>query len=186
MPILEDTKEIIVLTKEEWEELVEFNLGEFIHDEYGVSSRERKVTIKNIRCLVEEDGDIFYPYIIYYDEKGVEKTERLVQVDNIWRIMSKGENLFQSENHLDIITEYNKSMKSRDCIITDTRRILSWILNIKKRLPNLSQTYFPHPVIIRHKQNFKERSFAQAKRDSYFIIPLDLEPEYLGECKYRG
>lgn len=186
MPIIEDTNELIVLTKKVWEELDELDLGAFNQYENGVSIRERRIIIKNIRCLIEENEEIFYPYISYYDEEGKEKVERLVQTDKKFRILKDGEVIFQSKNLLEIVTEFNRGTRSEECVITDTLSVHSWINRIKKRLPNLSQTYFPMPVIIRHKRNYTHERFAKAKRDSYFIIPLDLEPEYLGECKYRG
>jgi len=100
--------------------------------------------------------------------------------------LKDGEVIFQSKNHLEIITEFNRGTSSEESIVTDTLSIHSWIARVKKRLSNLPQDYFPQPVIIRHKRNYTHERFAKAKRDSYFIIPLDLEPEYLGECKYRG
>lgn len=191
MPTISDANELIVLTIQEWEGLPEFDLGDIINQQDGSRVRERRVVIKCMRCLIEEEEkDVLFPYITYYHE-GDEKTERLVKSDkrfrlrNIWE-MEEDEYVLETEDFLEIVTKMNSGLKTEDFIVSDTLNIYSWIKQVKERYINLPHKYFPRAFLVQCRKNYTKEKYSYISRESHSIIPLELEPQYLGEGKYRG
>ena len=189
MPMISDKNEFIVLTFQEWQNLPEFNLRSSTLLDDGSRVREKRVIVKNIRCLIEDDRDVLFPYITYYD-KEEEKTERLVKVDNLFKLRNVSDDeskpILETKAWLDIVTKVNTGLEIRDLIVFDTINIYNWIKRVKERYVNLPHEYFPRAFKIQHKKNYTHHMSPNLNRESYLIIPLELEPSYLGECKYRG
>lgn len=185
MPVLEDTKELIILEKEEWEKLNELELGKIQTDSNGNSYQERKLVIKRVRSLFDQTDDVLYPYITYYNEKGQEKTERLVKTDKIIRAIfvkqDGSEVKGKYSDFMELTAEANEVGELKQIRTAYTYNIYNWYERVVKQYTNIPREYFPIPVLIRKYIRAPYEELPTLTRDYYEIIALDKEPRFLGE-----
>ncbi len=183
MPLIEDTKELIILETDEWEKLPELDLGKLKDFSSGGNYQERKIIIKSLRSLFDQENDVLYPYITYYDERGKEKTERLVKCDKIIRAIFAKEDGSEVKgrynNFLEVVTAAQSLGALKQIRMSYTSGIYNWYEKAIKQYTSFPQGIFPMPVLIRKNIGVTYEQLPNTIRNYHEILSLDKEPEYM-------
>jgi len=197
MPVIVEKERLMILSKKEWEKLPEFNFGSWIEKEEGIEVQERRIIIKNVQLLVEEEfHENYFPYLTYHDEKGEEKVERLhMLTDNFSTQITIGKTgetvVIERPDYFGLMEDLRSNERNQMIIekvgelqISDSKSVLSWIKRTIDKHHNLPRGLLPIPVLSRGKK-FRDKTY-KVNRLTYQIKELSVNPQYLGECKYRG
>ncbi len=180
MPILDDTKELIILELEGWEKLSELDLGKSLDHSTGGSYQERRIVIKSIRSLFDLENDVIYPYITYYDKKGTEKTERLVKCDKVIRAIFAKEDGSEAKGRynsfLEVITAAQGLEGLNQIRMAYTLDVYNWYEQIIKLQVSYPRGIFPMPFLIRRNTGVAYEELPNTIRNYFEIIPLDKIP----------
>jgi len=177
MPILDDTKELVILELEEWEKLSELEFGDLKPHSTGGNFQDRKIVVKQVRSLYDQESDTLYPYITYYNNKGVKKTERLVKCDKVIRaIFSKedgSETKGRYNSFLEVVTAAQGLEGLNQIRMAYTLDLYNWYEHVTKLHVSLSQGLFPTPVLIRRYVGVAHEELPNTVRNYIEVIPLD-------------
>ncbi|MCE7743311.1 MAG: hypothetical protein GOP50_12745 [Candidatus Heimdallarchaeota archaeon] len=180
MPILDDTKELIILELDEWEKLSELDLGELKPHSTGGNFQQRKIIVKQVRSLYDRESDTLYPYITYYNKKGIAKTERLVKCDKIIRgIFAKedgSEHKGRYHSFLEVITAAQGLESLKQIRMAYTLDIYNWYEKTIKLQASYPRGIFPMPFLVRKNIGVSYDEIPNTIRNYYEIIPLDKLP----------